>query len=191
MKTITATAVLAAALVVAPAVQAQETTAGPERGRHSISIAAQGDVGVGVWTRLSDRTDLGLNLALNYNRFGIEDDDQTTRNLRVEPAFKHYLYAHDGFAPYAFGSFFASTGKQTQAGDGEETITVSERLAGVSAAVGIDWFPARRLSIGGHVGLAGGVQDLAAQNSAFDAELEGDGWFVSTFNSGVVVHLYF
>lgn len=191
MKTITTVAALATALAVAPAAGAQEVAAGPERGRYSISVAAQGDVGVGVWTRLSDRTDLGLNLVFNYNRFGIEDDDQTTRDLRVEPAFKHYLGSRDGFAPYAFGSFFASTGEQTQAGVGDETITVTERLAGVSAAVGIDWFPARRVSIGGHVGLAGGVQDLAAENSAFPTELEGDGWFASTFNSGVVVHLYF
>lgn len=100
------------------------------------------------------RTDVGLNLAFDYSRFGIEDDDQSTRNLRVEPAFKPCLGARDGFAPYAFGSFFASTGRQTQDGEGGATISVDERVAG--AAAGIDGFPARRMSIGGHVGLAAG-----------------------------------
>lgn len=190
MKTTAATLALALSLAAASTARAQDAAAGPERGRTSISVTAQSSPVVGIWTRLSDRTDVGLNVGLAYARFGIEDDDQSERLVRVEPALKRYLGARDGFAPYARVALFGELGEEEQEEEGT-TFTVEQRSFGGSAAFGVDWFPARRISIGGHVGLSAGVQDFSASASEFDAEVEGDGLFAGTFSSGLVVHLYF
>jgi hypothetical protein len=57
---------------------------------------------------------------------------------------------------------------------------------GAELGVGLDWFPARRVSIGGHVGVRGFAGSLEVSD---DAEQDFTG--ISTLNSGIRVHLYF
>jgi hypothetical protein len=61
--------ILAGALVLAPVAPAAAQSVGAypaaERGRHSIVVGTAGNGSIGYWTRRSDRTDLGLDLAAN------------------------------------------------------------------------------------------------------------------------------
>ena len=191
MKTWTRVVAVAAALALAPAVlQAQEND-GRERGSRSVSLSTQGDATVGIWTRLSPRTDLGLNVGLALSSLEQGENELDQWNVQVEPALKLYADQRGAFLPYTYVSLIAAFGRQEQTNSIAPGVSATgkQRGAGASVGIGLDWFPASRISIGGHVGVQGIYRDVTTEFSN-EQEQEGQGWSVGTFNSGIRVHLF-
>lgn len=158
---------------------------GTTRAGRSLAIGTLGDPTIGAWFRVSDNTDVGVEVAAEILSLGDDETDQTTWQVEVRPAFKHFVPRRGAFLPYTYGDLFYARGETTLEADGFEDVEADAWAAGGSLGVGMDWFAGRRITIGGHAGLRAsfmeaGVDDLEEQ----------DGWALGTFNSGVRVHLY-
>lgn len=192
MRTWVAVVVLATALGTATDAAAQEADAAERRAR-SISLAVNDGIEIGYWTRLSERSDLGLNVGVALETLGNDDTEQSLLSISFEPAIKRYATADGPFLPYGYGSLIFSYGRLTSGvtqGGADVEITRDQQRYGASAGIGMDWFPAQRISVGGHAGLAGGYQSTEAGGDFFQEDGEQTGFFVNTFSSGIRVHLY-
>ena len=191
MKRWTGLMAVAAAAVVATGAAAQETSAG-ERGSRSISVDVGEQSSVGLWFRMSDRADLGLQLGAT--RVNLSDDDdtveQTGTQFEVGPAVKLYTAPQGAFQPYTFlGAFFRYAESETSF-EGFGDATSIEREFGGRVGVGLDWFPASRISVGAHVGVEGALLngDIGDEDTGETVGVEGSAF--RTFTSGIRVHLY-
>ena len=167
-----------------------QDTASAERLPRSVALQADRGIGIGLWTRLSPRADVGVNLGISFESLSDEEVDQDLLVVQLEPAIKRYLSASADFIPYLYGSLFGSYGRVSASGQSPIEVANEQRRLGTSAAVGLDWFPAERISIGGHVGLAAGYQSNEV-GGQFTGEQEQSGIFFNTLSSGIRVHLYF
>ena len=183
--------VAVAALALVPSVLGAQENDGRERSGRSVSLSTQGDATVGLWTRLSPRTDLGLNVGVTLSSQEQGDIETDQWNVQVEPALKLYAGQQGAFRPYTYASLIAvfSSQEQTNSVAPGGSATFKQRGGGASVGIGLDWLPASRISIGGHVGVQGLYRDLSAEFSN-EQEEEGEGWSVGTFNSGIRIHLY-
>lgn len=191
MRMWTAVLALAAGLGRGGSAAAQETQATARESR-SISLGVDEGIEIGYWTRLSERYDLGLNVGLAYETLDDDTGEQSLTTLSLEPAIKRYAAADGPFLPYGYGSVFASYGRLSSAATadgGSATVTSEQTRYGASAGFGLDWFPARRVSLGGHVGVTAGYQSNDLEGSFEDQTA--DGFFINTFTSGIRAHLYF
>ena len=187
-------AMAAAGLLLATGAAAQETGGeevnGLERPGTSIEVGAGAGALVGVWQRLSPRVSLGVQVSAYTSRSEIESDvfdrDARQTSVSVGPALKVYGGPGGAFLPYGFASAFLEFGgsREEIAGAGEN----EEELDGLGAelGVGIDWFPVRRLSIGGHVGVEANRQSRSTDDDDVDRFT-----VFNTVSSGIRVQLYF
>ena len=183
---------LGVGLLSAPPGIAQDTTSA-DRPPRSVSLQADGGIGVGLWTRLSPGADVGVNVGISFESLSDDQVDQDLLIVQLEPAVKRYLSASAAFFPYLYGSVFGSYGRvSAETGGGGSPVEVADkqRRLGASAAAGLDWFPAQRISLGGHVGLAAGYQSNQV-GGQFTGEQEQSGIFFNTLSSGIRIHLYF
>lgn len=179
------TSVLAAAVVLWSAAPAAAQL--PARGARSLQLSPGGDSRVGVWKMVSERTSVGVDVGVALSREGSgELEERTSWGLAVAPSLKRYAAPVGPFAPYLFAS--VPLGVQRQA-FGAEGVQRGWSVGGALAA-GLDWFPARRVSLGAHAGVLanrdfrsfdgdGGPGDEATYNR------------FATFGSGLSLHIYF
>jgi hypothetical protein len=177
-------------LCLATGAAAQDTDPADRPGR-SIELGANGGPVIGLWQRISPRASLGLQIAAQLQQAEIDDGDaeQESRSVSVGPALKLYGTADGPFLPYFYATVFAAFGSETAETLAGE-VTFDRQAFGGGLGVGLDWFPVRRISIGGHVGLEGGVQNGDAETPG-GAETEIEGTFFNTFQSGIRVNLFF
>lgn len=185
-------AVTATLGITSPAI-AQEVRAAERRAR-SVSVGVNDGVEFGYWNRISRRADVGLNLGFSVETLGDDTGDQKLRTFSLEPALKLYAAPDGAFLPYGYASVFGSYGRLSATGtgggnDGSATVRNDQREYGASLGLGLDWFPARRISLGAHVGVAGGYRSQEL-SGPFDDQKQ-DGVFLNTLSSGLRVHLYF
>ena len=181
------TSVLAAAVILWPAAPAAAQL--PERGARSLQLSPGGSSRVGVWKMVSERTNLGVDVGVALGRGGSDDadvEDRTSWSLAVAPSLKRYAEPVGPFAPYLFAS--VPLGVQRQA-FGDSGVQSGWSIGGALAA-GLDWFPARGVSLGAHAGLA------ASHNLfGFDADggpgVDAESDRFATFGSGLSLHIYF
>lgn len=170
--------VLAAALggLLATSAQAQTVGSHPaaDRGTRSLALQINSSPQIGLWMRHSDRTDLGLEFSLNA-RFGSRDRNYS---VGVMPGMKRYVSSDGPLAPYTYFAIPLFYGRT----DYEEVPDYDYYSAGALLALGMDWFPIPRVSIGGHAG----VQALYQNPSNDEGVLN-----IGTATSAVRVHLYF
>jgi opacity protein-like surface antigen len=163
---------------------AQSDPTAADRPSRSIGVEIGSNSVVGVGFRVGERTDLLLEVG------GRATDDGTneTTNVLLRPMLKRYLGAIDRrVVPYLVFGARAEWTRIESAG----TQTANFRRLGGLAGVGLDWFPAKQVSVGGHVGVD--VVSLRRESTPF---LPGDdgvstGMEVGTFSSGVRLRLFF
>lgn len=185
MKVWTGLMTVTAAAVMATGAAAQDTSDRPGR---SLAVSVGESSTVGVWFSVSPRVDLGLQIGgqrLELSPEGGDDDDSVDSwQVSFEPAVKLFATADGAFLPYTYLGAFARYAEGSQDGEFED-ITAIEREYGAAVGLGLDWFPARRISVGAHAGLEGGLLNVDVPG------LGVDGTFFRTFTSGVRVQLYF
>jgi hypothetical protein len=189
-----AVAVLTVACLAVSPVDAQEASdAG--RGRFSLSLVPVEDAKIGVWARLLPRATFGLNVGASYEQVEDDQGSDRVRLFSLEPAVKVDLPGTGALVPYVYGGGFIESGEaraQATAGNVTATATRSRRRTGAALGAGLDWFVVPRVSVGGHAGVRGGSTSNALRvDGAGQAPVDEDGAFVSTFSSGVRIHLYF
>lgn len=165
------TAAAAAVLALAPSVRAQDAPAdsaspppnGLRKGAWSLSFVAPGYSGsetaeFGVWEMVGARTNVGVTLDLNvYGRTReTSGDDQADAGTGVGLGLnvRRYLAVSRTVVPYLHGRVTGRGGfsRRDDLGAGYEE-TVRSMGAGADAALGVEWFPVRHVSLSGHTGV--------------------------------------
>lgn len=179
---------LAATLAAAPAAGAQ-ATAGENAlrpGASSINVGVSPDPSVGYWRMLSGRTALGVVGSVQAIRDSAGDDELSRTFVTVSPQVKHYHSTEGAILPYLHGALLASVadlGSSTPESDDRRTVL------GGTAALGLDWFPVRRVSVGGHAGL-GLLRASSSIGGADGDDFESVNWSLQTFTAAIQVQLY-
>jgi hypothetical protein len=177
---VVAGAFLLLSLVSAPAAQGQ-SPAPMSHGTKSISfgIDGSGSAEAGIWTFISDRSNVGLIGTLDWRS---EDrDPQADRSeftLGIGPRLKWYLDGSPRVAPFWYGGLdFRHTRRKED--DEDER---SSRGLGLDGGFGVDWFPVGQISIGGWTGLR--LTSDRAENDNTTTRLR-------TLTTGLRMHIYF
>lgn len=179
---------LAAGLAAAPGAGAQQG-AGDNAlrpGATSISMGIAADPSVGFWTMPSGRTALGIVGSVQGIRSSLGDVESDQTLLVLSPQVKRYRSTQGAILPYLHGSVFASLtefeGRSPGGTSGGRFTAV-----GATAGVGLDWFPVRRVGLGGHAGL--GL--TRSEADPVQAEVAGmTTWLLQTFTAAIQVQLY-
>lgn len=145
------------ALICAPAAaqEAGDPLEALGEGTRSLQFALpDGGGSFGYWWFTADRKNVGLVLNAHFDRQSQDtpavDNSVTHLNLSVGPEAKFYTTPHRAVAPFTY-LFGQVTMGRTWTDGSVDPWTLGGRV-GVGA--GVDWFPAERVSIGGHAGLA-------------------------------------
>jgi hypothetical protein len=186
-----AAAALAVAWLLPGEAGAQETEGFPRA--PSIALAAGGGSTVGVWFPMGDRLQVGAEIGLGWNRRGGTEGgaDPSSAwsgavNLTVKVPLEGAEGAEGNLVPY----FVAGPQMNVAGGEGRTDVT----LLGAMAGFGLDWFPAPRVSVGGHVGAR--VTRRRVEHRGLDhfgnptTLSDRTDWSLATLSSGIRVHLY-
>lgn len=178
---------------------AQETERMPDalsEGRWSFAfeLPAGGGGAIGIWKLISDRTNLGLNLSFAVDRRTTDissDGGGSSRALThwdfaAAPALKRYLAARGPVAPYLYGDFSFLYSQTTFDPIDAKNWDVD---LGAGAAVGADWFPLSRVSIGGYTGVM--VRWRVSEQRHVDVGGRSYDFSLDTFTSRLFLHVYF
>jgi hypothetical protein len=202
MTRITFLALLLLATVHAAAA-AQEAPAGPNalrKGAWSLAfeipsgVPLGGGAGLGFWRMLSDRTNLGVKLDLEYDyaESVTSGPDQAVEEFRTGLGLetKRYLVTTRAVAPFLHGRVGAAYFRSERTFP-EPAVTSRGWSADAGAGVGLEWFPARSVSVAGSTGL--GVSRTRSRVPAGpDGEESRSRYFsVGTFTTGLGFQIYF
>jgi hypothetical protein len=185
------------------AAAAQEAPAGPNalrRGAWSLAfeipsgVPLGGGAGLGFWRMLSDRTNLGVKLDLEYDyaETVAPGPDQAREEFRTGLGLetKRYLVTTRAVAPFLHGRVGAAYFRSERTFP-EPTSTSRGWSADAGAGVGLEWFPARSVSVAGSTGV--GVSRVRSRvPSGPDGEESRTKFFsVGTFTTGLGFQIYF
>lgn len=177
---------LAAGLAAASPAAAQEGAGdNPLRpGASSINVGVSPDVSVGFWRMVSGRTALGLSGSVQGIRNTQGDSELSRTMVVVSPRVKRYRSTEGAILPYLHGALLAGV-TDFGGGSSEDRST----LLGATAALGLDWFPVRRVGLGGHAGL-GLTRTWSEIDNPVVGDLERSSWTLQTFTAAIQVQLY-
>jgi hypothetical protein len=169
-------AILCTFVTLPLAAQAMDSLPAVDRGSRSIALDVGRNAQIGLWTRSSDRTDLGLDLLID----GIFGESSRRFALDITPALKRYLRTDGALAPYTYVGIPLSFART----ESDNTDIPDANLYSVGGLIGfgLDWLPVRQVSIGGHIGLRAYYIDGSRTDGTFG---------LRTQSSGVRMHLYF
>ena len=158
----------------------------PAVGARSIRLSPTTNTQVGLWRMLAERTNFGVEAgaALQRQEIGDDGDVATGLNLTMAPSLKRYGAPAGAFATYLFGSLPLGFHRHGFGDHGDRT----ELVLGARAGAGLDWFPARSVSVGAHAGIEA---FRASRSTSGTPDSEGSTSRVGTFGSGLSLHLYF
>ena len=158
----------------------------PERGAWSLQLSPAENPRVGAWRMASERTNLGVAVGVGVTRSEQEGGDEgTSWSLTVSPPVKRYAPPVGPFPPYLFGSVPLGIQREEFGDDAEG----SDCTVGAALAGGLDWFPVRGVSVGGHPGFH--VVRNASRSETRFTDLESTSTVLGTFGSGLTLHIYF
>lgn len=178
-----AVALFSVALAFMPArARAQQTGQPFQKGTRSISLSLNGDANFGLWQFTSSRRARGLVLGVNAS-FGGQTNGGNTSDvtLSIGPRWKLYMEDHGPVAPYM--SIGADIRGSRSTGGGQSTSGFG--LDGI-LGLGVDWFPANRVSIGGYTGARLGPAWTWSSPGARQWALS-----LKTLTTGVTLQIYF
>lgn len=177
-------ALTVASALVASLAQAQDAPTVGARAKRFIVLDVGQSTAVGVGLRASARTDVELEVS---GRF-IDDEVTSQRIVLLRPTLKRYL----GPTTRSVGTYlvFGLRAEWVES-DSDFAPNASSLRFGGLAGVGVDWFPAQRVSVGGHIG----VEALAVRRDVPAIPPGGgderNGYEIGTFASGVRFRLFF
>ncbi|MBB4637265.1 hypothetical protein [Longimicrobium terrae] len=208
MKRLVSSAIVAALALCTGAAHAQsspadaDTTTVLRKGARSISFTAPLDGGsaqAGIWRMVDDNTNVGILVALGASRNSLDvDDDEgsstnTQLNLSLGVRVRRYADPLGPVRPYILSGAYVFGIHQSH-GPGDDLGTTS-RVVGVGGlgGLGVEWFPARRVSISGETGLRAQLsrQTLETDDSVNERTAHSTGLNLDTFTSGLAVQIYF
>ena len=128
----------------------------------SFALPSGGGGSVGLWTMVSRRANLGVNLGFSFNRTtskyvdsvsGTLRDDEVRWSIRVEPTVMLYQRLRPNVAPFLLGQIGASYGWTGSSSPSESTRwrtwSVYSRLG-----LGLEWFPVPAVSVNGWMAIS-------------------------------------
>lgn len=151
-----------ALLASATSTAAHPSPQGPlaERGTRALGFDLHTGEGgsFSVWKVHSPYTALGLEASLYWSRLESDYESPGRSDLRYQrlslefrPTLKRYRPLRDGIAAYVYGQGLG--GFSGSRADHRESSTSMIDL-GVGLGLGVDWFPLKRISVGGRTGLS-------------------------------------
>lgn len=193
--------VMAAVLWCAP-LGAQETLTPLEAGARSLSFREFGGGGaIGYWKMRSEQLNVGWQLYAageheDLEQSGAAGDEfgssRTTASVGAGPVFRRYAAVNQRVIPFVetglrLGYTFQRLGTESALNQDQALRTHGIDFGG-HWGVGLEWFPAPRVSFAGMVGAAA----LAGYAAGGDGNVDVERWYVraSTFNSGFAFRLY-
>lgn len=173
-----------------------------QKGTWSLSFAAPGygsgeRAEFGVWEMVGARTNLGLTLGVSV--IGAESESNGSESSVAETdvdlgiALKRYVMEPREVTPFLLGSI-AVGGRYDRRDSPQYDETVRSAQAAVRAAVGVEWFPVRRVSLSGQTGFGMFVGRADVEQEMPDGTTyEGKNSQVSfqSFTSALSLHIYF
>jgi hypothetical protein len=151
----------------------------------------------GVWEMVGSRTNLGFTLIVGVSGVDYEGDrDQTdaTTTVGVGLNLRRYVVEPREVTPYVQGT--ASIGGSYSRRDDSAGYSSEDRGVdvGLSAAVGAEWFPVRRMSVAGHTGFGISMRRFEQHQEAPDGkefDQDGSSMHFRSFTTALTVQIYF
>jgi hypothetical protein len=189
-----------AALVYAAADSTWRTSL--QKGTWSLSFAAPGygageRAEFGAWEMVGARTNLGLTLGVGVIGAEVETGGgewnvaETDVDLGI--AVKRYVMEPREVTPFLLGSV-AVGGRYDRRESPQYDETIRSTSAAVRAAVGVEWFPVRRVSLSGQTGfgLFAGRSDVETETpDGTRQKAETSQVSFQSFTSALSLHIYF
>lgn len=184
LKAAIVSAMVLAGVAAAPAAAQQAGSANAlQKGRRSISFGLPGSPRFGIWTMLSERTNLGLNAELEMQNSDAPDVEGW--GLELAPAIKRYTRGLGPVMPFLYGEVNLGFGKSSQGGN-----DVTNWGTGAFGGLGVEWFPVRSISIGGYTGLGLRYTSSEIETPGVPSDNRTD-FRLSTGTSGLSLQIYF
>jgi opacity protein-like surface antigen len=143
-----------------------------------------------VWRDLSPRVRAGVEIGGSVGRGEGDATESRSHNLVIRPSVMMFS-GQGALRPYTtVGVFMQQYSMETDQDLPFGSFRNEQTDLGAQAGVGLEWRPASRVAVGGHVGISGYHSSQESGNPEGDLS-ESDGWTVGTFNSGIAIHLFF
>lgn len=175
-----------------------------QKGVWSLSFAlpgfssSGGTAEFGAWEMVGARTNLGLLLTIGVDGSDSEggggDATDATTSVGLGVNVKRYVTAPGEVTPFLLGGVGVGGGyTRTDRSDGYEATTRGVN-ASARAAVGVEWFPVRRMSLYGYTGFSLFLSRSSGTSSYPDGrEVEGESRYASfrSFTSALSLQIWF
>lgn len=180
-------ALLAAAALPAAAQDTIPAAEAPAR-VNSFSLNFGYGNAIGLWRDLSPRVRAGVELGGYVARAETDETEHNNHGLIFRPSVM--LFSGEGaLRPYTTVGVFVQRYSQEVEQD-EGGFRNDQTDVGAQAGVGLEWRPASRVTVGGHVGISG-YRTSVESGDPFTDLAQADGWNLGTFNSGIALNLFF
>ena len=173
----------------------------PDRGSWAlgVSLPSSSERSISLWKVRSPVTAFGLETGLssNYGESTVDDLENLDREdlrirhralwIQLRPSIKHYRPLHDRVASFVIYKLSAGF-SVWDSGFGSESVkrrTVTKRDLGLMVGLGADWFPFKRISLGGQTGLD---MSYSYEKHSFKRKSE---WSLETFRTEMTALVYF
>jgi hypothetical protein len=148
-----------------------------------------GNASFGFWQMRSERTNLGLVGSVRLDRLDIDGDSttggRTDVEVRLGPALKRYYNLHPSVAGFGLVGVMGEYTRADTGGAG----THDSWGAVMEMGVGAEWFPFRRVSLGGTTGLQAGYRTFGIESTTGERDMSN--LYLRTFTTAVQAQIYF
>jgi opacity protein-like surface antigen len=194
---------LLAAVRAAPAQEAVSARNGLREGAWSLSFGLplgggpEAGAGLGAWRMVSARTNLGVELDAYLERADLEDPagrerERETARAALGVAARRYLDLGRAVAPFLTGRAGAGLFREAVGGDDVDGTVVARGWgADVRGGAGVEWFPARSVSVSGSTGVGIGFDRTRSRGGPEPGDARSTTVSVGTFTTELGFRIYF
>lgn len=140
-----------ALLLALPTLAVAQSPVDPDRGA-SISLRASGSGVIGLWLPAGARTDAGAEVGLSVSRDRNAGGALSTWGGDAGLFVRRYLAGHADREVVSY-LIAGPTGSYSRTGGASDSPRLTTVRVGGLVGAGMEWFPASRVSVGGHVGV--------------------------------------
>ena len=153
--------------------------------------------GLGAWRMVSARTNLGVEVDAYFERAELEDPagrerERETARAALSVAARRYLDRSRAVAPFLTTRAGAGLFRDAIGGDDTAGTVVARGWgADVRGGAGVEWFPARSVSVSGSTGVGIGFDRSRSRGGPEPGEAESTTFSVGTFTTELGFRIYF